>query len=707
MLCACSREQQLHFEEAPQSPESLATRDFSVSGLSSRTGGTKFDDHQVDDIESTLRETLSLNYEEARALLGRLEYQRGNFDAALQVFQGIDIRGLKPRMIKAISERSRPRKARSKGGKLLVNVMSMHSVSLLLEAILLKSKSLEELGHVQDAAIECKSILDIVESALPHGMSQTVTDDCKLKEIFHKALELHPELWKQAGHLDEAVSAYRRALIKPWNLNPKMCAKFQKDLAVVLLYGSEEVTLPPHLQQLQNQSSPKTNIEEAILLLLILMKKVLFQEISWDPEIMNHLTFALSLSGQFELLGNHVEQLLPGIYTRAERWYLLALCYSAAGMTDVALNILRNYSGRSERKHKPHIPALLLASKLCFKHAMLASEGVNFAERATQLASDQGKHFRGLSSHLLGVSYGNYARSVTYDSERLKLQKEALDALKNAAALEKDDPEVIYSLGLELAIQRELDAARECAVKYLELMGGISVKGWKLLALVVSSVQDHEGAELVVDLAITNTGIDDQLELLIMKAQLQIRQEQPKNAIETYRSLLTVIKAQEDDHTERANSKVKTHGSLEVEAWTNLASIYSKARLHKDSTSCLDIAKSIGYFSPKTWNAKGISLQAQSLDKEALAAFLTSLSIGPDYVPSMVTTGVALRKIGGKSLPIARSFLTNALKMEPTNHDAWLNLGFISKAEGSLREAADCFQEACELNESSPIMDFR
>ncbi|ONK59903.1 uncharacterized protein A4U43_C08F12140 [Asparagus officinalis] len=662
MLCACSREQQLHFEEAPQSPESLATRDFSVSGLSSRTGGTKFDDHQVDDIESTLRETLSLNYEEARALLGRLEYQRGNFDAALQVFQGIDIRGLKPRMIKAISERSRPRKARSKGGKLLVNVMSMHSVSLLLEAILLKSKSLEELGHVQDAAIECKSILDIVESALPHGMSQTVTDDCKLKEIFHKALELHPELWKQAGHLDEAVSAYRRALIKPWNLNPKMCAKFQKDLAVVLLYGSEEVTLPPHLQQLQNQSSPKTNIEEAILLLLILMKKVLFQEISWDPEIMNHLTFALSLSGQFELLGNHVEQLLPGIYTRAERWYLLALCYSAAG--------------------------------------------VNFAERATQLASDQGKHFRGLSSHLLGVSYGNYARSVTYDSERLKLQKEALDALKNAAALEKDDPEVIYSLGLELAIQRELDAARECAVKYLELMGGISVKGWKLLALVVSSVQDHEGAELVVDLAITNTGIDDQLELLIMKAQLQIRQEQPKNAIETYRSLLTVIKAQEDDHTERANSKVKTHGSLEVEAWTNLASIYSKARLHKDSTSCLDIAKSIGYFSPKTWNAKGISLQAQSLDKEALAAFLTSLSIGPDYVPSMVTTGVALRKIGGKSLPIARSFLTNALKMEPTNHDAWLNLGFISKAEGSLREAADCFQEACELNESSPIMDF-
>ncbi|KAJ0962600.1 hypothetical protein J5N97_027722 [Dioscorea zingiberensis] len=42
----------------------------------------------------------------ARALLGRLEYQRGNFDAGLQVFQGIDIRGLRTRMSKAIAKRT-------------------------------------------------------------------------------------------------------------------------------------------------------------------------------------------------------------------------------------------------------------------------------------------------------------------------------------------------------------------------------------------------------------------------------------------------------------------------------------------------------------------------------------------------------------------------------------------------------------------------
>jgi len=86
-----------------------------------------------------------MNFKEARALLGRLEYQRGNFEAALHVLQGIDISTLTPRMIRAIAERNKLRKPRSKAGAVLPNLMSMHSVSLLLEAILLKAKSLEEL----------------------------------------------------------------------------------------------------------------------------------------------------------------------------------------------------------------------------------------------------------------------------------------------------------------------------------------------------------------------------------------------------------------------------------------------------------------------------------------------------------------------------------------------------------------------------------
>ncbi|XP_072973728.1 protein NPGR1 [Typha angustifolia] len=704
MLCTCSGEQ-FQFEEMPPSPESLATRDFSLNGLSSRTGDwdSKFDDSQVDDVESALKETLSLNYEEARALLGRLEYQRGNFDAALQVFQAIDVRVLRPRMIRAIAERSRSRKTRSKGENLPINAMSMHSVSLLLEAILLKSKSLEGLGRAKDAAMECQTIVDIVESAWPLGVPEGIGNECKLMEMFHKALELLPRIWMQAGFLEEAIAAYRRALVKPWNLDSKRCATLQKDLAVNLLYSGIEVALPPQYRQL-GFSIPASNIEEAILLFLILMRKVALEEINWDPDIMNHLMFALSLSGQGKVLASHVEQILPGIYSRVERWYILSLCYSAAGMDDDAINILRKAVGQSEQKHKPHLPSLLLGAKLCCRNPRNAFEGTKFALKVIESVDNKENHVVGIASHLLGVCYGYCARSCISDLERQRLQNDALRSLQYAATIEKYNPEVIYSLGRENAIQRNLIAAVENVTTYLGMVAGSSVNAWKLLALVVSAEQNFKEAESIVDLAMDETANAEQLDFLRLKAQLIFSQGQSKSAIDTYRILLAMVHAQKELHTWTPH-EVKEGRNLEMEVWLELATIYMKHRSWADSNICLEKAKSINFFSQKSWHVTGLILEAQSLHQEALIAFSFSLSIEPDYVPSMVSMAAVLRILGGKSLSIARSLLMNALRLEPTNHDAWLNLGIISKMEGSIRQAADCFQAAHELRQSSPLQN--
>lgn len=94
-----------------------------------------------------------MQMKEARALLGRLEYQKGNFDAALQVFYGIDIKSLAPRMIKAISDRTVQQNTKSKKENGVVGLMSLHSVSLLLEAILLKAKSLQQMGRFKGTII--------------------------------------------------------------------------------------------------------------------------------------------------------------------------------------------------------------------------------------------------------------------------------------------------------------------------------------------------------------------------------------------------------------------------------------------------------------------------------------------------------------------------------------------------------------------------
>lgn len=98
---------------------------------------------------------------------------------------------------------------------------------------------------------------------------------------------------------------------------------------------------------------------------------------------------------------------------------------------------------------------------------------------------------------------------------------------------------------------------------------------------------------------------------------------------------------------------------------------------------------------------------AQSLYKEALVAFSISLSIEPDYVPSIISTAETLMKLGGtETLPIARSFFMNTLRLEPTNHDAWFKLGSICKREGLMQQAADFFQAAHELKSSAPVQSF-
>lgn len=713
MLCTCSGDQS-KFEEMPRSPESLATRDFSASGSCSRPGKREAtpDDSQVNEVESDLRETLSLNYEEARALLGRLEYQRGNFDAALQVLQGIDIRSLKPRMTSAVTESAKPkvsprssRRKTSQVNGMLVH-MSMHSVSLLLEAILLKARSLERLGRVTDAAEECRTIIDIVESAWPDGVPEGTSEDCKLIDMFHSALEYLPNLWMKSGCFEEAITAYRRALARPWNLDSQRSANLQKDLAVTLLYCGIEVKSPQEFSQQRNLATPENNIEEAILLLFVLIRKLTFQEIKWDPDLVNHLMYALSLSGHYEVLARHLEMLLPGTYSRSERWYVLALCYSAAGMDDSALNIIRNGFRVLQRKGKPHIPSLLLGAKLCCKNPKHASEGIKFANKARESFRSHDMHFISAVNHFLGVCYGPFARSSTSHTEKMRLQDDALRLLQDAAATAKYNPEILYSLAWENAMQRKLNAAIESAAECLEMVTGSSVSTWKLLILVLSAQQNLEEAESVADIALDEAEQEDQMGILRLKALIQSSRGQFKSAVESFRILLAIIQAKKEIWKLTPYDKVKSLHELEMEAWLDLASIYTKLEAWNDSNICLDKAKSIDFLSPKCWHVKGLILEAQSLHQEALEAFSFSLSINPDYVPSMVSMASILRTLGAKSSSIARTFLRSATRLEPTNHQAWMGLGLVLKSEGSVLEAADCFQAAYELLELSPIQDF-
>ncbi|CAN6301897.1 unnamed protein product [Urochloa humidicola] len=290
--------------------------------------------------------------------------------------------------------------------------------------------------------------------------------------------------------------------------------------------------------------------------------------------------------------------------------------------------------------------------------------------------------------------------------DKSRLQDDALRLLQDAAAMAKYNPEILYSLAWENAMQRKLNAAVESATECLEMVMGGSISAWKLLILVLSAQQNLQEAEAVADFAMDEAEKDDQLDILRLKAQIQASRGQFKSAVESFRVLLSTIQAKKEIWKSTTCKEVQSLQKLEMDAWLDLASIYSKLEAWHDSNICLDKAIFIDFFYPKCWHIRGLLLEAQSLYREALMAFSFALSIDPDYVPGMVCMAGILRDIGGNSLPLARTFLRNALRLEPTNHQAWLSLGLVLKAEGSLVEAADCFQAAYELRELSPIQDF-
>lgn len=77
--------------------------------------------------------------------MGRYEYQKGNIEAALHVFEGIDIAAVTPKMRLTLSRRvERPKRFSQSDA---APPMSIHAVSLLLEAVYLKAKSLQALGR--------------------------------------------------------------------------------------------------------------------------------------------------------------------------------------------------------------------------------------------------------------------------------------------------------------------------------------------------------------------------------------------------------------------------------------------------------------------------------------------------------------------------------------------------------------------------------
>ncbi|XP_040939953.1 LOW QUALITY PROTEIN: protein NPG1-like [Gossypium hirsutum] len=703
-------------DETPsQTQESSTAREFSANGTSMSTTDVeaKLDKGNIEEAESSLRERLSLNSEEARTLLGRLEYQRGNVEAALRVLDGIDLQAAIQKLQPSVehlnpnssSVSSSNYSSSHENSCANLDSQSQQAARLVLEGVYLKVKSLQKLGKFAEAAQDCTNILDAVGRIFPQGIPDAQVES-KLQEMISKAVELLPELLKQAGKYQEAMAAYRRVLLNPWNLDNDCCGRIQKAFAVFLLHSGLEAGPPSLGAQADGAYVPKNNLEEAILLLLVLMRKIHHGDIQWDPSVLDHLMYALSLCSQTPVLSKQLEELKPGVFHRTERWNLLALCCSGVGQNKAAMNLLRKSLHINERPND--LTALLLAAKICSEDSQLAAEGVGYAQRAVDNAKGVDEHLKGVGLRMLGLCLGKQAKVSSSDFERSRLQNEALKSLDSALSFEQDNPDIIFELGAHYAEQRNLNAALRFAKKYIDITGGSVMKGWRLLALILSAQQRFAEAEVVIDAALDETGKWEQGPLLRLKAKLKVSQSRPMEAIETYRYLLALVQAQRKSFGPmKIDSQVEDDKVKEFEVWYGLAALYSSLSHWKDVEVCVKKAREMKQYSAELVHTEGFMHQERGEIQEALASYINASLLDPFYVPSKVWIGALLSKLGSNSLPVARTLLSDALRIEPTNRKAWYHLGMVHKDDGRLADAIDCLQAASMLEESDPVENFR
>lgn len=391
-----------------------------------------------------------------------------------------------------------------------------------------------------EAAQSCQVIVDTVESAIPQGLDERFATNLKMQEILNKAVELLPELWKLAGEPQKVISSYRSALLYGWNLEMVTQAKMEKDFAIFLLYSGVDASPPTLRFQVDGVYIPCNNIEEAILLLLLVLRKFLRSSLDWDPSIVDHLSFALSVSGDLETLARQLEELSEVTVDRKEKYRTLALCYHGQGEDKISLNLLRNLL--RDRENQNCTRELLLASKICAADRNCSEEGITYSEKANKKLEGDCALLAGKASCFLGTLYLALSRLMSSDSKRASLQTQALNLLGTAEKLTKGmDATVLYHLALENAEQRKLDIALSYAKQLLKLETGSDTAGWILLARILSAKKQYDDAETIINAALEQTGKWEHAELLRTRAKLEIAQKKTKDAIRTYTQILAVL----------------------------------------------------------------------------------------------------------------------------------------------------------------------
>ncbi|KAL7053234.1 hypothetical protein AAHC03_025561 [Spirometra sp. Aus1] len=243
---------------------------------------------------------------------------------------------------------------------------------------------------------------------------------------------------------------------------------------------------------------PDDQLQEAILMLLI-SEYIASQEVILNRSaelnkerqrtvneaiaVYDLLAIALVRKGCFSFLSKTLERALKFAYCEFQIWYQFALSLISSRKYYRAYLILREC-----QRIDPNKPSIyLLASSLCLGHLHLIEEGMIFASKGIEVTSKSDEPSLCARAHLmLGWGYSISARECRMLQKKNELHRLAVEEYTTATKKDPDDHLAWYHLGVELAIQRQIEEAFKACQRSI-LLAPLVPDTIRLLALLHTS----------------------------------------------------------------------------------------------------------------------------------------------------------------------------------------------------------------------------
>lgn len=632
---------------------------------------------------------------------------------------------------------------------LTVATAPLHTTKVLMEGnmyLALCSEALdEEDQHCKDTISAYEQSLLFAINIVKAAKTGSLPVHPAVYRAIRTALERGPVLAIKHGKAFQAVSLFRRVLeAKDEHVLPQIRQICTTSLACTLLFMNSQASYKP-LKKSATVYTPASLPEEAALA-TILAKNFVGSISDTKPTdasvIFDLLTLSLTNAKLYGVLFQHLEDMAQFTVASTHMWLHFALALVTSNQFQQAEAIFH----KCIKVFPLDLSVVVSATEFLLESMQKPELAVDWIESSLEKDTTKGHYLEPKLWFILGKAKVAIGEKVLTSDGRLEMHTKGLTCFKRAVDLDRNNVEFSFRLALQLAIARNLLAAKEEVQRALGLMSSHTAS-LHLLVLIFSAEKQYGESIKICDLALQQE--PENLSILRAKIQLQLVAYGVHAALQTCKLALKVwqklygeeglglIGAITQDHmsltdfpisstehldtshtvspdvaSDAGSSHISSslHQSLslpsmlQAQIWCTIAEVFMEGKKLVDASSCIREAQFLSPYLPIVFITQGKLLEREDQPDIALDQLNNALILQPSN-PTALTHMGRLYHLRGEHRQ-AEKCLREATSVDRLSHEGWFWLGKAFAAQKEHDHAADCFKTALQLESTAPIQSF-